>query len=604
MARQNGMDATQQLDFYMFLDADDMFYPRAVEILYHEIQAGDYDVIASDIMHEVRNGISNIMPVDSTPCTWCFTAGTPILTETGYRPIEELKIGDLVYTKDGSLQPIEAVMSHKASNIVQTKVSGALSVTCTDDHKFYTYKGKELTAVALKDARIDTQFALATLPKGRKIHVDPALAYIIGRYVGDGWKTARKANLKSGPKEYYSYFLCSSVEEREYLHQKLVDAGIHFGYHMRKDRPHPEYTLHKCNTELIKYIDDCGRRATDKHFPTEFLKWDDESLQALFEGYFESDGCTVRVEGREPQHKIITVSPRLAQETALLLRTFGHQPTYGIKRLKGTKQTIMGNVCNRNDEYTVYWTDKPVQRYVHNDGDICYTMAMETTPAADDIVYNITVANNHSYIAGDFIVSNCHGKIYRAAYLRNNDIRFLPEFRLNEDAYFNLVAFNCGKSGMVKEPMYLWRDNPNSLTRKISNREFYRQTYAQYILTQIKGLKKMYAIKGELPFGSACGTIVNIYKMMMREVYEDGQDKSYMEDLLSLRTFKPVQDLIDNGEFWTTVIGMLPAAERTENSIFFYTQRFVDWVNEYLRPEGDQIVSLEGTEASDANSNS
>lgn len=262
MARQNGMDATPQLDFYMFLDADDMFYPRAVEILYHEIQVGDYDVIASDIMHEVRNGISNIMPVDSTPCTWC------------------------------------------------------------------------------------------------------------------------------------------------------------------------------------------------------------------------------------------------------------------------------------------------------------------------------------------------HGKVYRAAYLRNNDIRFLPEFRLNEDAYFNLVAFNCGKSGMVKEPMYLWRDNPNSLTRKISNREFYRQTYAQYILTQIKGLKKMHAIKGELPFGSACGTIVNIYKMMMREVYEDGQDKSYMEDLLSLRTFQPVQDLIDNGEFWTTVIGMLPAAERTENSIFFYTQRFVDWVNEYLRTEGNKVVSLESTQTS------
>jgi hypothetical protein len=71
-----------------------------------------------------------------------------------------------------------------------------------------------------------------------------------------------------------------------------------------------------------------------------------------------------------------------------------------------------------------------------------------------------------------------------------------------------------------------------------------------------------------------------------------------------LKTFKPLQDHLDSGDFWITAIDMLPAAERTENSIFFYTQRFVDWVNEYLRPEGDQIVSLEGTEASDANSNS
>ena len=52
----------------------------------------------------------------------------PILTETGYRPIEELKIGDMVYTKNGSLQPIENTMSHIADNIVSTQVSGALSL--------------------------------------------------------------------------------------------------------------------------------------------------------------------------------------------------------------------------------------------------------------------------------------------------------------------------------------------------------------------------------------------------------------------------------------------------------------------------------------------
>jgi hypothetical protein len=198
----------------------------------------------------------------------------------------------------------------------------------------------------------------------------------------------------------------------------------------------------------------------------------------------------------------------------------------------------------------------------------------------------------------------CHAKVYRASYLRENNIRFLPEFRLNEDAYFNLVAFNGGKSGMVKETMYIWRANPNSLTRSISNREFYRRTYAQYILTQIKGLKKMYEVRGDIPLGTTAGTIINIYKMMMREIYEKGQDFSYREDLATLKTFKPLQDHLDSGDFWITAIDMLPAAERTENSIFFYTQRFVDWVNEYLRPEGDQIVSLEGTEASDANSNS
>ena len=224
-------------------------------------------------------------------------------------------------------------------------------------------------------------------------------------------------------------------------------------------------------------------------------------------------------------------------------------------------------------------------------------LSYEIQAGGYDVVASDIVHENNGRVANVMPVDStpctwCHGKIYRAEYLRKNDIRFLPEFRLNEDAYFNLVAFNGGKSGMLKESMYLWRDNPKSLTRSISNREFYRRTYAQYIGTQIKGLKKMYEVRGELPLGTTVGTVINIYKMMMRDRYENGQDFAYREELETLKTFKPLQDHINNGEFWTTAIGMLPAAEQTEDSIFFYTQRFVDWVNEWLRTDEDQVINL------------
>ena len=35
-ARQAGIDANKMCDYLMFLDADDMLMPRAIEILYHE----------------------------------------------------------------------------------------------------------------------------------------------------------------------------------------------------------------------------------------------------------------------------------------------------------------------------------------------------------------------------------------------------------------------------------------------------------------------------------------------------------------------------------------------------------------------------------------
>ena len=115
-------------DYVMFLDSDDMLTPRAVEILYREAKRNNADVISSTFIAEEKNNPGIELNVFKTPVTWCFTAGTPILTETGYRPIEELKIGDMVYTKNGSLQPIENTMSHIADNIVSTQVSGALSL--------------------------------------------------------------------------------------------------------------------------------------------------------------------------------------------------------------------------------------------------------------------------------------------------------------------------------------------------------------------------------------------------------------------------------------------------------------------------------------------
>ena len=155
------------------------------------------------------------------------------------------------------------------------------------------------------------------------------------------------------------------------------------------------------------------------------------------------------------------------------------------------------------------------------------------------MVYNITVANNHSYIAGDFIVSNCHGKIYRLEYLRENNIRFPNEFRLNEDSYFNLVAVNCAKRpGKIDECTYIWRDNQNSLTRDNKESNFFFRANPTYIIGQIWGLKKIYEINGKITMELLGMTLYNIYKSMMIQLYYKYDDYSYLNDLESLKDFK------------------------------------------------------------------
>ena len=58
-----------------------------------------------------------------------------------------------------------------------------------------------------------------------------------------------------------------------------------------------------------------------------------------------------------------------------------------------------------------------------------------------------------------------HGKIYRTAYLKENNIVF-PPIRTNEDVAFNLTAMECAnKKGYLDEPLYLFRFQNNSLPK-------------------------------------------------------------------------------------------------------------------------------------------
>lgn len=58
-----------------------------------------------------------------------------------------------------------------------------------------------------------------------------------------------------------------------------------------------------------------------------------------------------------------------------------------------------------------------------------------------------------------------HAKLYSNAFLKDNNIRF-PDFRYNEDCYFNNIAFlKTDKKFFVEEPLIIWKNNKQSITR-------------------------------------------------------------------------------------------------------------------------------------------
>ena len=113
-----------------------------------------------------------------------------------------------------------------------------------------------------------------------------------------------------------------------------------------------------------------------------------------------------------------------------------------------------------------------------------------------------------------------HGKIYSASYLRENNIRFPIDIRLNEDSYFNLVAINSTQNKFgIHHVTYIWRDNPNSLTRCESPTDFFKRSWKQYIKSQVYGLTDIGIICKEIDVQLIARTLLNIYYHCMTATY-------------------------------------------------------------------------------------
>ena len=170
------------------------------------------------------------------------------------------------------------------------------------------------------------------------------------------------------------------------------------------------------------------------------------------------------------------------------------------------------------------------------------------TPRAVGTLYKQARDNNYDILRSSFIreskngkdilmssseniITWFHGKIYRVQYLREKNINFYPTLRTDEDSYFNMIAWNSTqKRGMMNEVTYIWRDNEHSLTRGRSQKDYFLETYMNYIGGQVEALKFLYKINGSIEGILITSALINIYNYYMKgrfyECNEQVMDKA------------------------------------------------------------------------------
>lgn len=352
---------------------------------------------------------------------WCFGAGSLINTPDGLVPIEELRQDDMVLNHEGQAKRVALVLTRETQKFL-LRVHGAQTET-TPEHPLWARR-RRLTKAGRKTSTAQGLFAwdaAAWVPAGELSPGDlvafasdalvgtdtpttPERAYLLGRYIGDGW-TSRTRKAGNGRKDMDASFICSSHTEADSLEKSIIASE--FGYSRSE---HQTVTVFKMHADFRDWVSDlgAGRGAHEKTIPAQVFSWAADLRQAVLKGYTDADGHlrTPRA-GSSPRMSVSTVSRALSVSCAQLVRTLGFSP--GIKAQPARTSEIDGRTLAGSVTYVVDWTcgTQSKERHLRHDG-MVWEVLQDFTPTEVGQVWDITVDDPfHSFIADGMVVHNC-----------------------------------------------------------------------------------------------------------------------------------------------------------------------------------------------------
>ena len=404
----------------------------------------------------------------------CFVAGTLILTQEGYKRIETIKVGDLVLTHNNRFCPVEKIGSKPSPDIYELNGSMFDTIVCTGEHPFYTrekyryghkrerrFRQPEWTAA--KDLNRNTYLSYAVNTKSELPQWDgtidnrwghhkqvnnlqplfdkPAFWYVMGRYVGDGWKKIGKSG--------NGIMICCSDRNEE----SLVSAFNELGWNAYKATERTVYKYTVCSNELCSFVERYGYMAYGKRIDPETMNLPVEMLKSFIAGVMDSDGCFTNNE-----YKVTTVSRELAYGLQQCIVKAYRRPVKMYRMLRPSTCVIEDRVVKQRDTYTVVFhlDDRKQDCAFYEDGYVWFPLKSVIKTNTADRVYNIQVADDHTYTANGAIVHNCQD-FSNAGLQRGGE---------KGSGTRSSLLWECEKAISILRPKYTMLENVKALVSK------------------------------------------------------------------------------------------------------------------------------------------
>lgn len=361
----------------------------------------------------------------------CFVEGTLVLTEDGYKPIESIRVGEKVLTHRNVFQSVLRTMVNETDELIGIYPSTSEYIFCTPSHPFYIRKSKNIYNnkrrtydrifekpewVNAKNIEVNDYIGVAInseseLPQWNGydyytnqyektlIHKNELSElfksndfwYIVGRYIGDGWLKTYDGK---------TVIICASDSEVNQVTDKLDRIG--FNYCIVKERIVNKIQIVK--KELYLFLEQFGHGAANKHLTKAILNLPILQMSGFLDGYVSSDGTYT-----QGKYKITSVSRRLIYEIGQCVAKAYKRPFSIYFTLRPKTCQIEGRVVNQKDTYQITWKfDDCIQDHAfYENGYIWTPITKILKEESHQLVYNLEVENDNSYVVQNVIAHNC-----------------------------------------------------------------------------------------------------------------------------------------------------------------------------------------------------
>lgn len=399
----------------------------------------------------------------------CFVKGTKVLTDKGYKNIEEIK-DDFVYTHNGNYFPVVQHMVNKYSGQlykIRPKYSPC-EIICTPEHPFYAKKfivkdkmiidGIEKKNVVFSD---NPEFIQAKdLMKGQyflgmKIEEKEVIPeftlngvqnkldnlnfwWMMGFFLANGWIEYKNCN-NSDKSKIFFYISKNKIEKYyQMLHSVISDI-------LPIDDQDESCMFCSTNNEILNILKHFVNDAKNKLIPNFVHEAPKYLITEFLCGYLDAK--------KFKRHRRFNNSLVLSSDSHNL--AFNVQRLYfklgyiGSLQFSKKKNNILSfskdKVSNYSDVYLFEVCKNKKKRghsFIENGYAWLTIKEIEIENVNDIDVYNLSVLNDNSYIVNNIAVHNCYG--YQWRYFNANYNCFDGKRLLNNDTndiYKNRIEF-------------------------------------------------------------------------------------------------------------------------------------------------------------------